>query len=100
MFVTQAGEMQGAAVPLYQRPRGDHLADIEPRAEAATEAAKRSVRDPRHRCEDYRGIDAEGSDLKGRELPGGCRGRAGVQVAAVVARNGAHATRVVSLSTA
>src|SRR5207342_2065004 len=70
----EAREEERLAIALDERAGGDHLADVEPGPEAATQGAEGRVRDPGHGGEDDGRPDLEGADDDGRELPGS-RGR-------------------------
>ena len=61
---------QGACVALDQRAGGDHLAHVEPGAEAAAHAAERRVGDPGHRRQHDRRADRERPDAQ-RVMPRG-----------------------------
>ena len=68
-FVGRAvGEEPRARVALEQPARRDHLGDVQPGAELATQAAEGVARDARHRRQHDRRPDGERADVQGLEL--------------------------------
>ena len=62
-----AHHLQRLRAALDQRPRGDHLADVEPGPELPAQRAERRVRDAGHRREHDGGVDRERAELQRRQ---------------------------------
>ena len=58
-------EPHGRGVALDERARGDHLADVQPRAVLAAEPPERGVGDARHRREHDGRVERDGPDAEG-----------------------------------
>src|SRR4030095_8426943 len=91
LLVAEAREEERLAVALDERPRGDHLAHVEPGPEAPAERPEGRVRDPGHGREDDGRPHPKRADADGRELAGRRARNVAIPGAAV---DGIHDRRV------
>jgi hypothetical protein len=94
--LAEVGQLEGLAVAHDQRPRRDHLADVQASDRACVDPAQKStadrpervVGDPSHRCEHDRRPYAHGPELERVELTLARGGHVGVDRAAVLGVHG------------